>query len=91
MSVPPSREVRLQAGVTEDPLEDMLYRAHTGPTSDLVPIINGAELYVESQRSKAGEILGGLLLTRLTKQGYLTVACIKDTLREWHELEVLLS
>lgn len=73
---------------TELRLWDMLYRAHTGSTSDMVEIAVSLDMEIELQRSYAAETVGQLLITKLSQEGYLTVDGIKDTLETWHEHEI---
>ena len=86
-NIPQSREVRLQSGITENPIEDFLFKAHTGPTSELSSLITQAEVYVHGQRSCAAEQLGKLLIDRLFLEGYLSRSAIREIIESWHEEE----
>ena len=86
----PNLEVRLKSGITHGLTEDLLYRAHTGSTSELVDLMATAELLRLDERRKAAEGLAEILSQRIRKGfGNIIEVDIVDGLREWHENELL--
>ena len=88
MDVPPSREVRLQDGVTEGFAENVALKIYQGSAGELIEGITAIELTIESKRAGAARELAELLHVKLIKDGYLVASSIDKTLEDFLESEV---
>ena len=86
--IPMSREVRLQQGITHGILEDTIFRAHTGSSSDLAHLIVAGELIVENERSHAVEAFSDILRSLMTAHGTLSLSELEEGLRLFHSGEL---
>lgn len=87
--IPPSREVRLEDGITHDFSEHVALSIYSGGSSELLEGISAIELTIEAERAGAARRLARLLKDRLLFDGYIVVSSIDDTLESFLESEVV--
>lgn len=86
--LPPSREVRLEDGVTHGFSEAVAMTIYSGGTQDLLKGMAAIELTIESQRANAARELARRVMARLTVDGYIVVSDIEQVLEAFLEDEV---
>lgn len=86
--VPPSREVRLQDGVTHGDAERIAFQIYSGSAGDLAHSIVELELTMEFRKSRAVQAFADLVRAKLLEDGYIVLDDITKIERAWHESEV---
>lgn len=85
--LPPSREVRLQDGVTEGYAEEVALSIYSGSTTELMDGIASIELTIEGKRANAARTIAKLLRDKLLVDGYIVVSDIDNLLEDFLEQE----
>lgn len=86
--LPPSREVRLEDGVTEGFAEHVALSIYSGSTKELIDGICSIELTIEAKRANAARGLALALRNKLLVEGYLVISDIDHALEDFLEAEV---
>lgn len=85
MKTPPSREVRMQGGITEGFAETVGLSIYQGSSNELIHGIAAIELTIEAQRAKSARGLAVALRRKLSEDGYIVVSDIDDALEDFLE------
>lgn len=88
MKTPPSKEVRMQGGVTEGFAEYVALSIYQGASNELIDGIAAIELTIESQRANAARTLAFTLGQKLRLDGYIVITDIDDALEAFLESEL---
>lgn len=83
----PSREVRMQGGVTEGFAETVGLSIYQGSSNELIHGIAAIELTIEGQRANAARSLAFVLSQKLRLEGYVVITDIDDALTNFLESE----
>lgn len=86
--IPPSREIRLQDGVTEGFAEHVALSIYSGSTKELLDGITAIELTIEARRANAARGVALAVRNKLMADGYLVQLDIENILEDFLENEL---